>query len=1007
MKAMRYFALAIALTGALISGVACADLAPSKLAEATHAYDDGRYADAATLAEAAAKEAQARSDMRGQLDALHVLTQALWKQSNYVPAESNAQQAIALARAAGDRPALGRALIDLGDIQERRKNHTQAIATYKSALGVLKLPDDWEQAGRANQQLGDIYVAHGDFEEGIEAYRAALKGATLAGDPANISRANDYLGYVSRRLGDCEAATGYHRTSLKVAEKISGEDARARAEARANNHLGLCFEAMALDDAEAGDSPAASAKFAQAAAYERTAIAAALRAHDTFRVGYARRALAMILREASEQMTSEQMTSESESGEARAKLLHESLEQASTALDEANRMNEPEWQGLALHHMAVAEARLGKYEEARALLAKAAALWVKIEDRYSEGFSEMFLADEVEVPGQHDAQAVVHYDRAIALFTGVGVYDDISTALYRKGLALERMGDLAGAKQAYEQSIAALETLRSRLTLPEHQQAFFARRQKPYEALIRLLTNSYHSPSSKQDDKTSKQDGQTAFQVSEQARARALMDMMDRDRGQVRAGIDDATRERERDLHYRYVTLSQELLASRDAARAAELRDALDKLAAEYQGFENELRERYPKYAELRHPKPITAGEVQKHILQPGEVLIEYFVGEKESWAFVVTRHGLENIVPIPAGRAELAAKVAALRRPFELVKQTGSVAALNQFNLEAAHELYEKLFAPVMQYASNKDKLYIVPHGPLFYLPFELLVVESEKPGTAAKKQKPGVSPTLLGRFANATYLLETAPPVSYALSASLLDPRLVQRAADGRRGIHFLGFGNPVVEGEVAAKEEGRGVALSALPFAAEEVRQSGQYYAPASRAYVGAQASKGKFIADAPESRMVLLSTHGLLDEERPMQSALVFARPQGKAEYETLKTYEIFDIKLRARLVVLSACEAGLGKIMGGEGLIGFDRALLYAGASSIAVTLWSVEDQASSQLVVGLFRSLHREKAQPARALKEMKLALLRSKRKVGNREMSLANPYFWAPFILISGPVTD
>jgi CHAT domain-containing protein len=991
MTGMRALIAAIALTVSLTSGAACAGAVSPKLAEAIHSYDDGRYADAANLAQAALKQSQARNDMRGALDALHILTQALWKQSQYGPAEGHAQQAIAMAHAAGDHYAEGRALIDLGDIQERRKNETQAIATYQSALSVLKLPEDWEQAGRANQQLGDIYVAHGDYEEGIAAYRAALTSATQAGDPANISRANDYLGYVSRRLGDCEAATGYHRTSLKVAERISDEGARARAEARANNHLGLCYEAMALDDAEAGDSKAASSKLAQAAAYERTAIAAALRAHDMFRVGYARRALAMILREASEQLTHE-----GENGEARAKLLRESLEQASTALEEANRMNEPEWQGLALHHMAVAQARLGKYEEARALLVKAGALWVKIEDRYSEGFSEMFLADEVEAPAGRDAQAVAHYDRAIALFTSLEVYDDISTALYRKGLALERMGDLAGAKQAYEQSIAALETLRSRLSLPEHQQAFFAKRQKPYEALIRLLSNSYHRSGVKQD-------GETAFQVSEQARARALMDMMDRDRGQVRAGIDDATRARERDLHYRYVTLSQELLAARDAARAAELRDALDKLAAEYQDFENELRSRYPKYAELRHPQPITANEVKQYILRPNEVLVEYFVGEKESYAFVVTRQGLEAIVAIPAGRAELATNIAALRRPFELAKQSGSLAALNQFNLAAAHELYEKLFAPVMQYASKKDKLYIVPHGPLFYLPFEMLVVAENK-SVAAKIQKEGAAPPMLGRFANATYVLEAAPPITYALSASLLDPRLARADAGGGRVIHFLGFGNPIVAGEGGPQQEGQSVALSSLPFAAEEVRQAGLYYAPASRTFVGAAASKSRFIADAPGSRMVLLSTHGLLDEERPMQSALLFARPQGKTEYETLRTYEIFDIKLHARLVVLSACEAGLGRIMGGEGMIGFDRALLYAGASSIAVTLWSVEDQASSQLVVGLFRALRGGKAQPARALREMKLALLHSRRRMGNREMSLANPYFWAPFILIDGP---
>lgn len=225
---------------------------------------------------------------------------------------------------------------------------------------------------------------------------------------------------------------------------------------------------------------------------------------------------------------------------------------------------------------------------------------------------------------------------------------------------------------------------------------------------------------------------------------------------------------------------------------------------------------------------------------------------------------------------------------------------------------------------------------------------------------------------------------------------------------GRTFLGVGNPM--GDSGDDRMGNGLkgadaALQPLPFAEEEVRTVRSIFGADAKAYLRAEATKERFMAEAPGFRLLLLSTHGVIDEDDPMMSGLVFARRPGADSYERLRTHEVFDIPLAADLVVLSACEVGLGKLVNGEGLLGLGRAFQYAGARSLLVTLWSVEDRATSELMVAFFEALHARGGRPAEALRAAKLKLMRARRQGEHGEVSLAHPFFWAPFVLIGPPV--
>ena len=237
---------------------------------------------------------------------------------------------------------------------------------------------------------------------------------------------------------------------------------------------------------------------------------------------------------------------------------------------------------------------------------------------------------------------------------------------------------------------------------------------------------------------------------------------------------------------------------------------------------------------------------------------------------------------------------------------------------------------------------------GPLFHLPLELLVRD-----LGVRPKPEGV---ILGRFETPRYAIDALPPMAYALSASL---SLIRHCEGGSR--HALGsllaFGNPTPE-QPAGKRSGvrmrRGqrILLSGLPDAEREARDVASLYGGGTTVYLGRDATKERFLAEAGGYRSLLLATHGILDEREPMHSGLVFAPRPGEEDGSLLETHEIFNIRLAADLVTLSACEVGLGRIRDGEGLIGMGQAFLYAGASSLVVSLWSVYDPSTAQLITG-------------------------------------------------------
>jgi CHAT domain-containing protein len=294
---------------------------------------------------------------------------------------------------------------------------------------------------------------------------------------------------------------------------------------------------------------------------------------------------------------------------------------------------------------------------------------------------------------------------------------------------------------------------------------------------------------------------------------------------------------------------------------------------------------------------------------------------------------------------------------------------------------LYEELIKPAEPYLSDKSKLIIIPDGILNYLPFEVLLTDNSQ-----KKS-----------YSSLSYLIKKYP-ISYAQSASVLKNLLSEHIKTGkiRNGNRkLIAFGDPVIGGpEVPMMAFGKG--NSQLEYSGQEIEKIASFFRKGnSEIYLKGNAIEEnvKKPGNLAKFNYIHFATHGNIDEQKPDLSSLVLTRGANSSEDGLLQATEIFNLKLKADLVVLSACQTGMGKLVRGEGVIGLTRAFMYAGTPSVLVSLWSVSDMSTATLMEEFYRNLIKTKLLKTDALREAQLNLITNEK--------FSHPFYWAPFVLI------
>ena len=929
------------------------------------AFDEGRYGDVPAPGRAALEIYTTIRDVAGQGRTLHYLGQAQRRLANYPEALSFHHRALVLAKSTPDRLLQGQALIDLGDVHERKKELKRAREFYFEAIEVLKSPPYWQESARALRQLGDVYVATGDFENAYGSYSLALRHAERANDANRIAEFNDYIGFCHRRLGDYRAAVDYHRRALESAKKIASPDAGSRARARSLNHLGLCISKLAEADAVEGNIVHATERYREAIASEEEALELASSVQDRWRRGYVLRALSFMHRELGALLKGPEATGE----------FRQSLLRADEALALGIEMKEREWQGLALHDRGLALAHLGRDQEGIETFKRALELWEQIGDLQSAGYAHRFVARQLHEARGRLAESEASYDRALLAFEKLGDIESQALTMMDKARVQALRGQKENAAGLYDAGIAKLEAVRAKAGFPEFRKAFMGKVYDRYEeAALFALGQGLND---------------RALRYVESMKARAFLDQLAEGRVELEKGIDPDLKEKRDNLES---ALSAEINRITeeykkplpDEKALAASKAGMERLEVELDRLKKQIRLENPLYASVQYPDPVTAAELQNRVLSPEEVLLEYFVTSREVYCFIITTSGFEAM-KLAEGEADLRGRVEALLENLQSGPARGE-----GYDRASAAELYDILVKPFEKTLEGR-RLVVVPDGILAVLPFEALVVAEN---------------------GKRSYLLEKYA-IKYVQSASIL---ALLRTGGNPEGAseRFIGFGDPVYdfdsfrqgkpEGE--ADMPGRGIGsgalktryaelggrLSRLEGSGDEVRAIERLFREKNRE--GKALLREKAREEYAKGRemehygYIHFSMHGIV---APGLQAIAFSQIPGTGEDGLLTMGEIMNLRYNARLVVLSACRTGLGKMERGEGVTGLTRAVMYAGSPAAVVSLWSVDDTATRELMTRFYESMIQGRTDKSEALRRAKQELLRTRYR---------HPYFWAGFVL-------
>ena len=550
-----------------------------------------------------------------------------------------------------------------------------------------------------------------------------------------------------------------------------------------------------------------------------------------------------------------------------------------------------------------------------------------------------------------------HYMEALAIARDFEIPDLEMGALFGLGDAAERAERPEKALEWYHEAVSSLESARGMQRAEEDKAGYLAQMRYLFEDVVDFLSREAIASGEPEWVRES-------FDFAERAKARAFVDQLAEAIADVNQGVDATLLEDQQVLTDNLVWLRNELAAEEDADRRKELKDLVREQEMEFDRVERELRATNTAYADLRYPEPIGL-DALRALLGPDEVALSYSLGDSSSTLWAVSASGVSvHLLPT---RSELSTPVELLR--FGLQDPTRLDAAAYS---DAAHALYATLVEPAADMLAGADKVVILPDDILHYVPFEALVSEGGSDWTTME---------YFGRTAD----------VSYAPSATVLSQlRSRERLVASR---DFLAVGNPDFT-ETNTLSNLRGNALAPLPFTAEEVSSIATLFDPNEvDILTGPSATESRIreTVMGNDYRFVHFATHGLINDDRPDYSALALSVGDTPGE-GLLQAGEIFNLPFHAELVVLSACETGLGQLIQGEGMVGLTRAFMYAGASSLVVSLWSVSDSSTSDLMSRFYRHMVRDGMSKGAALRQAKTELM--------GEAATAHPFHWAPFVL-------
>lgn len=915
---------------------------------------------------------------------------------------------------AADLHALGVMTWSRGDLEGARRYFGDAVA-----LREKRMPNS-AQLGESLNGLGAVATQEGDLDQAEDYYRRSLE-ICERGMPDSLAVADglNNLGVVAIGRGDLDAAHAYHSRSLAIRERLAPDSEVVTA---ALTNLGIV-------EYKRGHLQAAQDYYGRSLAiHERLESDSMYVARDFINLGviaydrgdldaaqdYYSRGLALLERIAPDSLDC--MASVYNLGMVAADRGDWELAQRNLTRALAFR------ERTAPDSLAVAEScnALGNLAFARLDLDASESYYLRaleIEERLAPdsllvSISVHNLAGVALRRGFLET-AKSHYQRALSIRERIAPGSlDLASSLHGLGDILIRQGRPGDAVPLLMRALDTIETQRDHIHAIQSRAFLLARYSEPYVTLQRAHL-ALGDPTS-------------AFETSERARARSLLDGLGEARADIREGVEPALLARERELQVKLSATELErqswLEGPVDEPRRAAVERTLNEILLEFEEIQGQIRRASPRYAALTQPQPLRLAEIQSRVLDEDTVLLEYALGREQSHLWLITSDAIHSYALPNQEEVDRAA-----RRVHELVTARNRgpegeripqlqqrVAQADAEYRVAASELSRMVLGPAVSHLGKK-RLLIVADGALQYVPFGALPVPQSHESDLAPADSTGAErPPLIvdhevvclpsasvlavlrrelaGRPLAQKSVAVLADPV-----LQVTDPRVVARGEPApsildeasKRAASEADRARGVVKIEPTSVPRLRFSRLEAESILALTAEPAGE---PGLAALDFAANKQTAMSPELSQYRIVHMATHGLLNSQHPELSGIVLSLvdERGEAQDGFLRLHEIYNLRLNADLVVLSACQTALGREVRGEGLVGLTRGFMYAGAARVVASLWNVQDKATSELMTAFYEAMFKDGQSPAAALRTAQVAMWREGRA----------PYYWAAFVL-------
>lgn len=921
---------------------------------------------------------QALGDKLMAAHALYYIAEGHWRLGRMQQSLSYYGQARQQALQAGEQREVTTAETFIADLHGLLGEPRKSLEYYDRAILQWRFLKDTYSEARTLHKLSLAYTNLGDTRKALEHYYQALEVWRNLDNRQQMATTLNGIGGVYVTLGEWQKALEHFDHALALYQA----NGNRRSAAIALNNLGFMYEQLS-------ESRKAMEYYERALTEWRALGARNEEAWTLINVG---------------------------ATYARMNVPQKALEHYQRSLQLRRAENDRLGEGIALflmgdlHALSDPRKALEYYDQALPLLRAADDRWREALALRGLGMLHISLGDLPRANG--------YLNQALALFRNVGAQSGEAQTLYGLAKLDRERGDFAAGLRRLESAIALVERTRADVRSQQLRASYTASTQKFYEIQIDMLMRLHQTSPAEGFDAL-------AVQASERARARSLLELLVESRVDVREGVDPALLERERYLTRQLnAKATRQLELGANSPQLAPLKLEISQLENEFEMVRAAIRKDNPRYDALVQPQPLTLTEIQQQ-LDDDTLLLEYKLGDERSWLWAITNRTLKTYELPKREQIELAA--ARFRQNLTARSLAGKgetplqrrrrIAEADAQLPEAAKLLSGMILDPAAgQFANNR--LVVVPDGALHYVAFAALPAPESGRGGGQERRQVRSSQSAIRNPLIVDHEIVILPSISVIASQRRemagrpIASKLLAVFADPVFHVEDERFGRTAKRPATATQEPqpasrniehqseeafgGLARKLPRLPFTRREADRI-LALAPVDATFkaTGFKASRSAALDPKLGSyRYLHFATHGLLDSERPGLSALALsmvdegARPQDGF----LRVNDVYNLKLPVELVTLSGCQTGLGKAVKGEGMIGLTRGFMYSGAARVVVSLWNVNDQATSELMARFYRKILKGNQRPAAALRMAQIEMW--------RQRQWQAPYYWATFVL-------